>query len=66
MQEETVLTCHVQGQNVENWKFEWLHDGMPFNQHDYKVSLRKARKITDNRGKNNIDRAIQLCNLFNK
>jgi hypothetical protein len=43
-----------------------LHDGKPFTKRDYKVSLRKARKITDNRGKNDIDRAKLLCEVFNK
>ena len=66
MQEETVLTCHIQGQNVENWRFEWLHDGIPVSKRDYKIYLRKARKLTDNRGNYSIDRAKQLCNIFNK
>ena len=66
MQEETILTCHVQGQNVQNWKFEWLHDGKPINQRDYKVSLRKARKITDNSYVNDVKKAKELCNVFNE
>lgn len=25
--EPVVLTCHVQGIELKNWKLEWLHDG---------------------------------------